>query len=285
MIKYLASIRHRDPAVRSLLELILCYPGVHAVFIHHISHFFWKIRLKLIARLLSNIGRLLTGVEIHPQATIGKRLFIDHGCGVVIGGTAHIGNDCTIYQNVTLGGTSWKHGKRHPTLKNNVIIGDLNPLNILINNAAISHPYSALDYPADEWGKIVEVNLTAVFDLSCQAVRLGCKRIINIASISAFNGARNIVGYATTKHAMIGMTKCLSNEWGSLGVTVNNIAPGFIQTDMLQLADPNTIIGRIPAGRIGKPQDVTGAMLFLASDESCYITGSTIMVDGGWLGR
>jgi serine O-acetyltransferase len=123
VIKYLASIRHRDPAVRSLLELILCYPGVHAVFIHHISHFFWKIRLKLIARLLSNIGRLLTGVEIHPQATIGKRLFIDHGCGVVIGGTAHIGNDCTIYQNVTLGGTSWKHGKRHPTLKNNVIIG------------------------------------------------------------------------------------------------------------------------------------------------------------------
>jgi 2-dehydro-3-deoxy-D-gluconate 5-dehydrogenase len=166
-----------------------------------------------------------------------------------------------------------------------LLMRDSGEPNILINNAAISHPYSALDYPADEWGKIVEVNLTAVFDLSCQAVRLGCKRIINIASISAFNGARNIVGYATTKHAMIGMTKCLSNEWGSLGVTVNNIAPGFIQTDMLQLADPNTIIGRIPAGRIGKPQDVTGAMLFLASDESCYITGSTIMVDGGWLGR
>lgn len=156
---------------------------------------------------------------------------------------------------------------------------------ILINNAAISHPYSALDYPVDDWNNILELNLTAVFDLSCQAVRLGCKRIINIASISAFNGARNIVGYAVTKHAMIGMTKCLSNEWAPLGVTVNNIAPGFIQTDMLQLSDPKTVVGRIPVGRIGAPQDVVGAMLFLASDESSYVTGSTIMVDGGWLGR
>jgi 2-deoxy-D-gluconate 3-dehydrogenase len=165
------------------------------------------------------------------------------------------------------------------------ITRDCGKPDILINNAAISHPYSALDYPADEWDKILAVNLTAVFDLSCQAVRLGCKRIINVASISAFNGARNIVGYAVTKHAMIGMTKCLSNEWAALGVTVNNIAPGFIQTDMLHLADPQTIIGRIPVGRIGEPQDVAGAMLFLASDESSYITGSTIMVDGGWLGR
>ncbi|HLP82397.1 MAG TPA: SDR family oxidoreductase [Nitrosomonas sp.] len=157
--------------------------------------------------------------------------------------------------------------------------------NILINNAAISHPYPGLEYPIDEWRKILEVNVTAVFDLACQAVRLGCNRIINIASISSFNGARNIVGYATTKHAIIGMTKCLSNEWAPQGVTVNNIAPGFIQTDMLQLADPKTIIGRIPVGRIGDPQDVVGTMLFLASDESSYITGSTIMVDGGWLGR
>jgi 2-deoxy-D-gluconate 3-dehydrogenase len=158
-------------------------------------------------------------------------------------------------------------------------------LDVLINNAGISHPYSALDYPIDEWEKILAVNLTAVFDLSRQSVRLGCKRIINIASISAFNGARNIIGYAVTKHAMLGMTKCMSNEWAPLGVTVNNIAPGFIQTDMLSLSDPQTIVGRIPAGRIGMPQDVTGAMLFLASDDSAYITGTTIVVDGGWLGR
>ena len=156
---------------------------------------------------------------------------------------------------------------------------------ILINNAAVTQSYAALDYPAGEWDKIMELNVTAVFDLSCQAVRLGCKRIINMASIQAFNGARNISGYAVTKHALIGMTKCLSNEWAPLGVTVNNIAPGFIQTDMLRLADPGAVTGRIPAGRIGEPKDVTGAMLFLASGESDYVTGSTIMVDGGWLGR
>lgn len=156
---------------------------------------------------------------------------------------------------------------------------------ILINNAAITQSYPALEYPVEEWDRILAVNVTAVFDLSCQAVRLGCKRVINIASIQAFNGARNISGYAVTKHALIGMTKCLSNEWAPLGVTVNNIAPGFIQTDMLKLSDPGAVLGRIPVGRIGQPKDVTGAMLFLASEESDYVTGSTIMADGGWLGR
>jgi len=156
---------------------------------------------------------------------------------------------------------------------------------ILINNAGITQSSSALDCPFDEWDKIMELNLTAVFDLSCQAVRLGCKRIINMASIQAFNGARNISAYAVTKHGIIGMAKCLSNEWAPLGVTVNNIAPGFIQTDMLQLADPDAIIGRIPVGRLGTPKDLVGAMLFLASEESDYVTGSTIMVEGGWLGR
>lgn len=165
------------------------------------------------------------------------------------------------------------------------ITRDCGTPDILINNAAITHSYSALDYPVDEWDKIIAVNLTAVFDLSCQAVRLGCKRIINIASIQAFNGACNISAYAITKHGIIGMTKCLSNEWAPRGVTVNNIAPGFIQTDMLQLADPSTIISRIPVGRLGEPKDLVGAMLFLASEDSNYVTGSTIIVDGGWLGR
>ena len=165
------------------------------------------------------------------------------------------------------------------------ITRDCGAPDILINNAAITQSYSALEYPVDAWDRIIAINLTAVFDLSCQAVRLGCRRIINLASIQAFNGARNISGYAVTKHGIIGMTKCLSNEWASIGVTVNNIAPGFIQTDMLQLADPCTVIGRIPVGRLGEPGDLVGAMLFLASEESRYVTGSTIMVDGGWLGR
>lgn len=123
MIKYVKSIKQRDPAARWWFEILLCYPGVHAVAIHHITHALWSLKLKILARVLANFSRMLTGIEIHPEAKIGKRLFIDHGCGVVIGGTVKIGDDCTIYQNVTLGGTSWKQGKRHPTLHNNVIIG------------------------------------------------------------------------------------------------------------------------------------------------------------------
>ena len=113
----------RDPAARHTLEIITCYPGVHALLLHRLSHRLWNLRLKSIARLLSNLGRFLTGIEIHPGAKIGRRFFIDHGMGVVIGETSEIGDDCTLYHGVTLGGTSWKKGKRHPTLGNNIIIG------------------------------------------------------------------------------------------------------------------------------------------------------------------
>ena len=113
----------RDPAARHTLEIITCYPGVHALLLHRLSHRLWNLKLKWIARLLSNLGRFLTGIEIHPGAKIGRRFFIDHGMGVVIGETAEIGDDCTLYHGVTLGGTSWEKGKRHPTLGNNIIIG------------------------------------------------------------------------------------------------------------------------------------------------------------------
>jgi serine O-acetyltransferase len=113
----------RDPAARHTLEVITCYPGVHALLLHRVGHRLWNLRLKWIARLLSNLGRFLTGIEIHPGAKIGRRFFIDHGMGVVIGETAEIGDDCTLYHGVTLGGTSWKKGKRHPILGNNIIIG------------------------------------------------------------------------------------------------------------------------------------------------------------------
>ena len=163
-------------------------------------------------------------------------------------------------------------------------------VDILVNNAGIVHSHAALSYPDEEWSRMLEINLTAVFDLSCQAVRLGCKRIIQIASISAFSGARNIVGYTTAKHGLIGMTKCLSNEWAPLGITVNNIAPGLIATDMVSNLTKDAtrnaeVTGRIPAGRMGTPKDLVGAMLFLASDEAQYVTGTSIVVDGGWLGR
>jgi serine O-acetyltransferase len=117
------SVFDRDPAARSTLEVLTCYPGVHARILHRVSHRLWKWNLYWLARLLSHIARLLTGIEIHPGATIGRRFFIDHGMGVVIGETAEIGDDVTLYHGVTLGGTSWKEGKRHPTLGNGVVVG------------------------------------------------------------------------------------------------------------------------------------------------------------------
>lgn len=117
------SIIARDPAARHRLEVITCYPGLHAIAFHRLNHFLWKANLKWIARFFSMIARLLTGIEIHPGAKIGRRVFIDHGLGVVIGETTEIGDDCTIYQGVTLGGTSlYKGTKRHPTLGSKVVI-------------------------------------------------------------------------------------------------------------------------------------------------------------------
>ncbi len=113
----------RDPAARHTLEVLTTYPGVHALLLHRLSHALWGMGLKWIARLLSSIARWLTGIEIHPAARIGRRFFIDHGMGIVIGETAEIGDDCTLYHGVTLGGTTWEKGKRHPTLGNDVIIG------------------------------------------------------------------------------------------------------------------------------------------------------------------
>jgi len=113
----------RDPAARSRFEVVLCYPGFHALLFHRLAHWLWQHRSPLAGRFVSHIGRVLTGIEIHPGARIGKRLFIDHGMGVVIGETAEIGDDCTLYQGVTLGGTSLERGhKRHPTLGNGVIV-------------------------------------------------------------------------------------------------------------------------------------------------------------------
>jgi serine O-acetyltransferase len=113
----------RDPAALSYFEILTCYPGVHALLAHRFSHRLWRFGLRWPARFLSHLARWLTGIEIHPGAMIGRRVFIDHGMGVVIGETAVIGDDCTLYHGVTLGGTSWKKGKRHPSLGNGVVIG------------------------------------------------------------------------------------------------------------------------------------------------------------------
>lgn len=113
----------RDPAARSVLEVICCYPGLHALWGHRISSFLWRHRLKLLGRVISHFGRFCTGIEIHPGARIGRRFFIDHGAGVVIGETAEIGDDVLIYQGVVLGGTSLEKKKRHPTLGSRVVVG------------------------------------------------------------------------------------------------------------------------------------------------------------------
>jgi serine O-acetyltransferase len=113
----------RDPAARSVWEVLTCYPGFHALQMHRLSHALWRMKLRWLARFSSHVARFLTGVEIHPGAAIGRRVFIDHGMGVVIGETAQIGEGCTLYHGVTLGGVSWNQGKRHPTLGRNVVVG------------------------------------------------------------------------------------------------------------------------------------------------------------------
>ncbi|MDT3735775.1 MAG: serine O-acetyltransferase [Denitratisoma sp.] len=119
----IACVFDRDPAARNTWEVLTCYPGLHALIFHRVSHWLWGHGLKWLARLNSHFARWITGIEIHPGATIGRRFFIDHGMGVVIGETALIGDDCTLYHGVTLGGTSWNKGKRHPTLERGVVIG------------------------------------------------------------------------------------------------------------------------------------------------------------------
>lgn len=123
LLKDARNIQIKDPAAKNILYVIFLYPGFHILIWHKLAHFFYKVHLYFLARLLSQLARLLTGIEIHPGAKIGKRLFIDHGMGVVIGETAEVGDDCTIYHNVTLGGTGKDKNKRHPTLGNNVMVG------------------------------------------------------------------------------------------------------------------------------------------------------------------
>jgi len=119
----ITSVFQRDPAARTKLEVVLCYPGLHAIWLHRVSHFLWCKNWRLLARFIAHLARFFTGIEIHPGAKIGRRFFIDHGFGVVIGETCEIGDDVTLYQGVTLGGISLNEGKRHPTLGNGVVVG------------------------------------------------------------------------------------------------------------------------------------------------------------------
>jgi serine O-acetyltransferase len=150
---YIQSVFRRDPAAHSVLEVLTAYPGIHALVVHRVSHRLWKWRARWLARMLSQLMRFLTGIEIHPGAKIGRNLFIDHGMGVVIGETAEIGDDCTLYHGVTLGGTAWRKEKRHPTLGNNVVVGAgakiLGPIYIGDNARVGSNSVVVKDVPAN----------------------------------------------------------------------------------------------------------------------------------------
>jgi len=143
----------RDPAARNAFDVITSYPGFHALLVHRLSHKLWKLGLRWLARWLSTVMRWLTGIEIHPGACIGRRFFIDHGMGVVVGETAEIGDDCTLYHGVTLGGTSWNKGKRHPTLGNNVVVGAgakvLGPITVGAGARVGSNAVVVKDVPAE----------------------------------------------------------------------------------------------------------------------------------------
>ena len=175
------SIFDRDPAARSTLEILTCYPGVHAMLFHRLAHRLWRWHFYWLARFVSHISRFLTGIEIHPGATIGRRFFIDHGMGVVIGETAVIEDDVTLYHGVTLGGTSWNKGRRHPTLESGVVIGAgakvLGPITVGAGARVGSDAVVVKDVPAGATAvgnpaRIIE-NEKATSDNAPQAAKAG----------------------------------------------------------------------------------------------------------------
>src|SRR5881296_2834949 len=153
------TVFERDPAAKSVPEVLLCYPGVHAILLHRLAHLLYNWNVPLLPRVISQFSRFFTGIEIHPGATIGRRFFIDHGAGVVIGETTEIGDDVLLYQGVTLGGTGHEKGKRHPTLGNHVVVGTGASVlgNILIGNHVKIGAGSVVVRPAPEYSTVVGV--------------------------------------------------------------------------------------------------------------------------------
>jgi 2-dehydro-3-deoxy-D-gluconate 5-dehydrogenase len=172
-------------------------------------------------------------------------------------------------------------------------VSALGDVDIIVNNAGIIPRGAAVEFSEKDWDDTLEIDLTAVFVI-CQAagrlmIQKGRGKIVNIGSILSFQGGINVVAYTSAKHAVTGLTKTLSNEWAKHGININAIAPGYISTELIAALqnDPirsESILGRIPAGRWGSPEDIAGAVLFLASSASDYINGATLTVDGGWMG-
>jgi len=223
----------RDPAARTGFEVLTTYPGLHAVLLHRLSHRLWNLKLKWLARVLSNIARLFTGIEIHPGATIGRRFFIDHGMGVVIGETTEIGDDCTLYHGVTLGGTTWDKGKRHPTLGRDVVIGAgakvLGPILIHDGVRIGSNAVVLKDVPAGSTvvgvpGRVVTIKTPAEPDSRRQAIAkkmgfdaYGATRDMPDPVATAINGILDHM------HAMDERLEQMCRELKSLGVEMDEL--------------------------------------------------------------
>ncbi len=183
----------RDPAARNAFEVLATYPGLHAVLMHRLCHRLWRGGFKLSARMLSNVARLFTGIEIHPGAEIGRRFFIDHGMGVVIGETAVVGDDCTLYHGVTLGGTSWEKGKRHPTLGKDVVVGAgakvLGP--ILVGDGARIGSNAVVVKPVPAGGTVVGVPGRVIERVADQTSRRRADTAKRIG-FDAYGATRNV---------------------------------------------------------------------------------------------
>jgi serine O-acetyltransferase len=202
----IAVVFERDPAARNTWEVVTCYPGFHAMLFHRLAHALWQWRVRWIARLTSHLSRWLTGIEIHPGATIGRRFFIDHGMGVVIGETADIGDDCTLYHGVTLGGTSWNKGKRHPTLGKGVVVGA---------GAKILGPITIAE------GARIGSNAVVVKDVPAGATAIGIPARIIEAHETAANG--RFAAYAVGKDLNDPMAKAVHELIGHCADTDKRI--------------------------------------------------------------
>ncbi len=228
----------RDPAARHTLEILTTYPGVHAVLFHRLAHACWNIQLKWLARVISHFSRWITGIEIHPGAKLGRRLFIDHGMGIVIGETAEIGEDCTLYHGVTLGGTSWQKGKRHPTLGNNVVIGAgakvLGPLSVGDNARIGSNSVVVKD---------VEPGATMV-GLPAHAVGSDDYKRAN-GQFDAYGHkpddddpiAQAINGLCAQIRVLDGYNRDLLKALSAAGIDVKKLTPPAVNTECLQLGE------------------------------------------------
>lgn len=227
----IACVFDRDPAARNWFEVVTTYPGVHAIQAHRISHWLWNKNLKWLAKVIAAIARFLTGIEIHPGAVIGRRFFIDHGMGVVIGETAEIGDDCTLYHGVTLGGTSWSAGKRHPTLENGVVIGAgakvLGPITVKTQARVGSNAVVVKDVP--EGASIVGVPGRIVTRKPDQSEKR--QAIANKMGFDAYGATRDLtdpVAHAVNKmldhiHAMDEKQEQMCKALRAMGVKMKDI--------------------------------------------------------------